>query len=111
MTTKQKSYNLIKAELAEKAINAFDPVHWDKPLWVIYDYDCFPSIVCLKINNASGTPSVWGYSLYRNTAGFRTLGQGLSTWMGKSEMVLFFDVQEHAMAYLNFIVTPKAGAI
>ena len=111
MTTKKKSYNLIKAELAAKQINEFDPVNWDKPLWVIHGYECFPSIVCLKINNASGTPAVWGYSLYRNTAGFRTMGQHLSKWREQSEMVLFFDVQEHAMDYLNHIITPKAGAI
>jgi len=111
MAEKPKNYKVVKAELETTAINPFDPVYWDKPLWAVYGYECFPSIVCLKVNNASGTPSVWGYSLYRNTAGFRTLGQGLQTWSDNHNMAFFFDDQQNAMAYLNHIITPKKGAI
>lgn len=111
MAEKKKSAKLIKAELLDKIIDPHNPVYWDKPLWVVYGYDCFPSVVCLMINNASGIPSVWGYSIYKKAAGFRTLGQRLTSWIENNVPVFFFDKQEDAIAYLNFILTPKKGVL
>jgi hypothetical protein len=108
MATKKLSNKAIKAELRAAAIDPYDPVNWDKPLWVIYDYECFPSMLCCKINAATGTPCIWGYSVYKNSPGFRTIGTHLIKWMFKShEVPRFFDIQVAAINYLIHITTPR----
>lgn len=110
MATNKKSDKVIDKELRGSAVNPFDPINWNKPLWVVYGSKYHPSVLCCKISNASGYTCIWGYSVWSNSAGFRTLGQDLTKWMDKSEEVLFFDMQLIAIAYLTFILTPKKGA-
>jgi hypothetical protein len=110
MATK-KSVKVLEKELKTQAINPLDPINFNKPLWVVYGSKYQPSVLCCLINNTSGYTVIWGYSVWANSAGFRTLGQCLSTWMEKSDEVLFFDVQVTALEYLNLILTPKKGMV
>jgi len=87
-----------------------NPDCWNKPLWVIYGYDCFPSILCCKINNGN----IWGFSIYRRSPGFRTLGMNLETWYneeGKAHTQMvpeFYDDHEEALEKLRKITShPK----
>ena len=107
----KKSTNVIEKELLAAAIDPFDPQYLQKPLWVVYGSKYHPAVLCCMINNSGGYTSIWGYSVWKNSAGFRTLGQDLITWMKKSDSVLFFDLQVTAIAYLTFITTPKEGML
>ena len=79
----------------------------DKVLWCVYGYESWPSMFCCKLHDYDGSRNVWGYSIYRRSPGFRTLGQRLALWLEQHEMCLFFDDQQKAMEYLTQITTPK----
>lgn len=79
----------------------------DQPLWCVYGYDCFPSIICCKVSKAAGSPAIWGYSVWKRVPGFRTLGQDLDHFCSRHEMARFFNEQEKAIAYLAKITKPK----
>lgn len=94
----------------KEAEEAVDPLlHIDEPMWAVYGADCFPSIICCKVlNHPTCGPTIWGYSIYRRQAGFRTLGMTLSVW-AQSNDAQFFDHQEKAHCYLRLLLTPKEG--
>ena len=91
------------------AIDPLNPESWYKPLWVVYGHKAFPSIICCKLNQRDGEVHIWGYSVWKNQGGFRTLGTNVVTWMKQYELVKFFDKQELAIAYITQLVTPKEG--
>lgn len=93
--------------MIENEIDALLPGSWGTPLWVVYGGVAFPSILCCRINAPQGKPVIWGYSIYRRSPGFRTLGQDLAEWMGRQEDPHFFADQNHALAYLKKITWPR----
>lgn len=89
--------------------NAIDPAaidYRDKPLWCVYGPDSFPKMICCKISNASGRLTIWGYSVYRRSPGFRTLGLNLDEWATENNAVFFAD-QNHALGHLKKITWPR----
>lgn len=77
-------------------IDPFDPQHWDKPLFVVYGSSAFPSLLCCKVRLNEGVPTIWGFSLWRRTPGFRTLGIKLKTWVERETDPRFYLSQEEA---------------
>jgi hypothetical protein len=61
---------------------------------------------CCKINCRSGALTVWGYSVYRRSPGFRTLGVDLEKWAAGNG-AQFFAEQSDALAHMAKITTPK----
>jgi len=92
---------------------AANPELQNIPLWVVYGYDSFPSILCCKIwpSRGDGVLYIWGYSVYRNSPGFRTLGQSAVNWALSVPNVKFFDDQDEALAYLKQLTKPKGKAL
>lgn len=86
--------------------------HLNTPLWCVYGYDSFPSIICCMINQTSpGSEfAIWGYSVWKNAGGFRTLGVDALKW-ADAQNAHFFLEKEQAMAYLDKLVTPSKGAL
>ncbi len=82
--------------------------YMDIPLWVVYGADCFPSLLLCEITIPTGQkPTIWGYSVYRNKGGFRTLGIQLSDWIERETNPRFFDNQAEAIELLKKITTPR----
>ena len=90
--------------------NAIDPNNPDFhkiPLWCVYGDDCFPSMLCCRISTADGTPTIWGYSVWRREPGFRTLGINLVEWIKREKRPRFFANHADALAYIGKLTTPK----
>lgn len=81
-------------------IDPFDPQHWDKPLFVVYGSSAFPSLLCCKVLHRTTYPDkdpcIWGFSIWRRTPGFRTLGIKLKTWVEQETDPRFYLTQEEA---------------
>jgi hypothetical protein len=89
-------------------IDPYDRKYHDVPLWVVYSGPINGiGLMCLKINNATGTPSVWGYSVYRNSPGFRTLGSGFRSFMERYERADFFADLDEAVEHMKVQVAPS----
>lgn len=93
-------------------VDPFDEANWNKPLWCVYGPDCFPSVLLCKLSDKAGpqySPSIWGYSIYKGVAGFRTLGRYLETWMEEdaNEGAVFWDEKRYALAHLDAILEPR----
>jgi hypothetical protein len=85
----------------------------DKILWLVYGHNCFPQIVCCKVKPGHlGKPSIWGFSIYRRSPGFRTLGRDIALWIDELKekygysMFEFYDNQEEALDRLRKLTTP-----
>lgn len=92
--------------MSDNAINPADIDYRDKPLWCVYGPACFPTMICCKVNDASGKLAIWGYSVYRRSPGFRTLGRYLNQWTAENNAVFFAD-QNHALDFLKKITWPR----
>jgi hypothetical protein len=105
-------------------IDPADPKNHGKRLWVLYGHECMPSIMCcmLRAYTEDHTPVpvgknghhvvIWGYSVYREKPGFRTLGQNLTEWSERSSYgPLFFETQKPALDELGRITTPSPDAL
>lgn len=92
-------------------VDPFNPENGDKPLWVVYGHDAFPSILCCKIrhNHADLGPIIWGFSIYKRSPGFRTLGLEVQTWIDRYHMAKFFDDHAEAIAYITKLTTPMGA--
>jgi len=87
------------------------PEFLDRPLWCVYGEQCFPSMICCKvIHDDRYGPTIWGYSVYRNSPGFRTLGRNLKTWVKQNKAIFFAD-QMMALQFMANITLPAAGAL
>ena len=92
------------------AIDPLNPENFNIPLWAIYGVSIYwPNVLCCRINNASGAPSVWGYSVWKRSPGFCTLGRNVAEWSSGHEFCHFFSSHSHALDYLKEITTPKPG--
>lgn len=80
--------------------------HHNKILWCVHGPDSFPTMICCVIKTASRNPSIWGYSVYKRSPGFRTLGREvISDWIA-SNNAKFFLSQDAAFDYLRELTTP-----
>jgi len=66
-------------------------------------------------SNSSGKRAIWGYSVYKRSPGFRTLGAAVESnqycdWVVKHNPK-FFLTQEEALGYLKELTTPKQSAL
>lgn len=91
-----------------------DPTIVNRPLWVVYGPDCFPSILSCKLKYSKQILTIWGYSIYRRSPGFRTLGQDVDIWMdrvqaGGGRVPEFFDDHEQALELIRKLTTPKGA--
>ena len=86
-------------------IDPFDPQHWDKPLFVVYGSSAFPSLLCCKVLHRASyldkDPCIWGFSIWRRSPGFRTLGIKLKTWVEREIDPRFYLSQEEAFEVLR----------
>lgn len=79
----------------------------DLPLWAVYGYYSFPSIIACTINDHPQCGlTIWGYSEWKNKPAYRTLGQDLQKWMIENNGI-FFDDHDEALQYIKKLTTPK----
>ena len=90
-------------------IDPFDRQNHNKPLWVLFGSEAWPQVLCARIHGYG--PSIWGYSVYRRSPGFRTLGRDLRAWISEQERALFFDDHDAMLAELKKWTTPHPKAI
>lgn len=90
-----------------------DPTCHDKPLWVVYGVNCFPSIICCKLTlHHKDDVVIWGHSVYRRSPGFRTLGKSVITWINDYkqnfgyDLFEFYDSQDEALDRIRKLTTP-----
>lgn len=88
----------------------------DRVLWCVYGVTSSPTIICCKIRaHAEYGPIIWGYSVYRRSPGFRTLGQNVNTWQHGLKVKFgwdlfeFYDDHGQAITRITQLTTPKAG--
>ena len=92
------------------SIDVTDPQYHGRPLWCVYGPDCFPTLFCCKVTMGyDRSLNIWGYSVYRRQAGFRTLGLEVTAWAAKSDAV-FFSEHSAAIAHITELTTPKVKA-
>lgn len=94
-------------------MNNVDPhlsAHHNKILWCVYGPDCFPTMFCCVIKTASRNPAIWGYSEYRRSPGFRTLGREITEGWIEEHDAKFFETQNDAFDYLRELTTPRCDA-
>lgn len=96
-------------------MNNIDPMldeHHGKILWCVYGTYCFPTVfTCIVKRNINwyNRPIVWGYSEYRRSPGFRTLGTEVEKWAADHD-AKFFETKEGAFEYLASLIEPKCDA-
>lgn len=64
-------------------------------------------LCCIVRDHPTCGLTIWGYSVYRRSPGFRTLGLSLKEWRKEVESPKFFEHQVHALSHLADITTPK----
>ncbi len=96
-------------KLPTTAVDPTNPGYWQRPLWIVYGRECFPQLLCCKLNMTE-TLDIWGYSIYKRSPGFRTLGLNYHKWAATHAMCFVFAEQQHALDVLKEITTPKASA-
>lgn len=53
-----------------------------RPLWIVYtDSRGERRIQACIINRHFGKPTIWGFSVYKRAAGYRTIGSSLEGWL------------------------------
>lgn len=91
-------------------VDPLQPENFGKPLWNIHGHKAFPAILCCKISNQTEFgPTIWGFSIWKRSPGFRTLGINVSTWAKGKELCEFYDSQEEALDRLRVLTTPKGA--
>ena len=78
--------------------------HQEVPLWAVLDG---ARIECVMVNCRSGGPAVWGYSVWRRSPGFRTLGISLASYMARAREVEFYAEQQHALDAVKEATAPS----
>jgi hypothetical protein len=82
----------------------------DEPLWCIYgESKYWPCILTCKLITPGHNNSlnIWGYSVWKDTPGFRTLGIPVQEWNKRHKFIKYFDDQKEALKYLSKLITPK----
>lgn len=83
-----------------------------KILWCVYGAYCFPTIYTCIIKrcvNWHNRPIVWGYSEYRRSPGFRTMGTDVEKWAADHD-AKFFENKESAFEYIASLIEPRCDA-
>ncbi|KAK0351725.1 hypothetical protein LTR94_023821 [Friedmanniomyces endolithicus] len=93
-------------------------VDWDDAplntrLWCVYGADCFPTVFACQIKDHPQVGRVvWGFSIHRRAAGYRTLGTGRE-WALKNNARFFLTPDAaslHLFKLFQALDTLKAGA-
>lgn len=92
----------------EHPCNPSHPINHNMPLWCVMGPKCFPTLFCCRISTKTGKPVVWGYSVYEDQPGFRTLGIALRAYMEAHPEALFYRVQKDALARIYALTSPMA---
>lgn len=90
-------------------VDPFASHHWDKPLFVVYGPGSFPSLLCCKVRLNEGVPTIWGFSIWRRSPGFRTLGIHLETWVEREDNPRFYLSQEDALEDIRGLFSKVEG--
>jgi hypothetical protein len=91
-------------------MNNIDPhlsINHNKVIWCVYGPYGFPTMFCCVIKTASHIPAIWGYSEYRRSPGFRTLGREITGGWIEEHDAKFFNTQADALAYMGELTTPR----
>lgn len=81
------------------------------PLWIIYGSTGWPQMICVAAKRHElPRIAVWGYSVYRNSPGFRTLGQDPYVYFAGQNAYVFTNI-DSAMEHLKSQITPKKKAL
>lgn len=117
----QSNDHMLGNSIPQHVIDPMDPINHGKPLWVVYGHECAPSLMCCKllaytsdhqllpIGTKGTNVVIWGHSVYRNKPGFRTLGQNIDSWAGKSIYgPYFFESQKNALEEICRITTNRS---
>lgn len=86
-----------------------DRRNWGIPLWVVgVPYKGMADIQCVKIRDQSnGDPHVWGYSEWRRSPGFRTLGIKLSAFQDRFVSCRFYADHDAAIEAIKKASMPS----
>lgn len=90
-------------------IDPFDQQHWNKPLFVVYGSTGFPQMLCCKVRLNEGVPTIWGFSIWCRTPGFRTLGIPLDSWVTRELNPRFYLSQEEAFDDIRGLFSKVEG--
>lgn len=84
-------------------VDPFDSKYDNTLLWCVRGTaDIAIYIDCVMINYDSQiNPVVWGYSVYRRSPGFRTLGISLHRLKDQHSCCMFFDNRDDAIVYFR----------
>lgn len=88
-------------------IDPLKPEFHNIPIWCVYGYDCFPQLICCRLSEGHGSINIWGFSIYKRSPGFRTIGLPVDDWRKKYDKCVFFSTQDSALEYLKKLTTPK----
>lgn len=93
-------------------IDPTDKQNCKTPLWCVYGHKAFPSIIaCIIRDHGQYGLAVWGYSEYRRSPGYRTLGQEISKFIANNDMCEFYSSHDEALTRIKELTTPKKSAI
>lgn len=99
-----------------------DPANHGKPLWVVFGSRTWPQIICVKlfaysvdhvllpVGEKGPNVCVWGYSVWKREAGFRTLGTDVCEWAKARKLCEFYDTQDEALDRLRKLTKPAPAA-
>jgi hypothetical protein len=94
-------------KVTTEASGPIDPLeHPGEVLWAVYGPPCCPTIICCKVLRGQDGYYIWGYSIYRRQAGFRTLGTEYRNWQ-REHNARFYLHRELALDYVRELITPK----
>lgn len=78
-----------------------DEAVYNKSLWLVYGHDAFPQLLCCRVRAQNGMLVIWGFSVYRRSPGFRTLGMDVQEFLSRHTLKEFYDDQDEALARLK----------
>lgn len=86
---------MVESELAQHVADK-------RVLWLVQSHGAFTSIDAIKLRYSNEWGYiVWGYSVYRRSPGFRTIGSSLQSLTRECKLVeLFVDQQDAIDCYL-----------
>lgn len=95
--------------MTDKAVHIGE-VKADEEVFIVYGHDCFPSILHARISHHNGGPAnphVWGFSEWKRSCGFRTVGVGWETFAsryGKGAPIYIFRDHRDALNYIAVLM-------
>lgn len=94
------------------AIDPKDTQFHEIPLWAVtVTHKGLAGMQCLKFRMNDGKPTAWGYSEWRRSPAFRTLGIGLEEFMANHEGCQFFTNHGEALDALRLATTPSSRLV